>query len=272
MRAQEKLIGKHHLNGTIYARCLSCDDKPASARKKHRELSEIAGTRDELIDQLSEWLIHHHLSDIKKAQFEKKKKILEKHDLQEFLKRHQPFPTSDRTKKGNATEVLLAEYLAYTTRINLLVYRLRYNPNVDQAMKGDDVLLINKANVRKKIIVGESKFRTTPTKSSIKEIVANLEGDKRFPVSISFIANQLEQAGKLDLAEQIEELNTEMHQLNVPIVNAGLLLSNEDTSAKVETHLDSANDSLVFLSLGIANPEDLISRSFEEAERKLTTE
>jgi hypothetical protein len=255
----------------MYARWLTSVDKPASSRKKHRELLEIAGTRDELIDQLSDWLITHHLSDVKKTLFEKKKQVLEKHDLKELLRQHKPFPTSDRTKKGNATEVLLAEYLVYTTGISLLVHRLRFNPNVDQAMKGDDVLLINKARVRDKIIVGESKFRATPTKASVTQIVSNLEGNKRFPLSISFVASQLELAGESTLAEQIEELNTEMYKLNIPIVNAGLLLSNKDTSAKVEAHLDSGNSSLVFISLGLENPEEIITRSFQEAERKLTT-
>ncbi|MFQ6963494.1 MAG: Hachiman antiphage defense system protein HamA [Oscillospiraceae bacterium] len=41
-------------------------------------------------------------------------------------------------------------------------YRLRYNTNPDQSMKGDDVLLFDLDSDPVRIVVGESKFRGTP--------------------------------------------------------------------------------------------------------------
>lgn len=50
------------------------------------------------------------------------------------------YPANPNTRKGNVAEVVLAEYLVANEGISVPIYRLRYNPNVDQSMKGDDAL------------------------------------------------------------------------------------------------------------------------------------
>ena len=58
------------------------------------------------------------------------------------------------------------------------VYKLKYNPNVDQAIKGDDTLMVDlfeeNGNEKIKIYLGESKFRTTPQKNVVEDITKSL--------------------------------------------------------------------------------------------------
>jgi hypothetical protein len=51
---------------------------------------------------------------------------------------------------------------------------VRYNPNVDQSMKGDDVLAFDLDSHPVRVIVGEAKVRATSTKGSVQEIVTGL--------------------------------------------------------------------------------------------------
>ena len=47
-------------------------------------------------------------------------------------------------KKGNATEILLTDYIQASQKKEFIkVYKLKYNPNVDQAIKGDDTLMVD---------------------------------------------------------------------------------------------------------------------------------
>jgi len=50
------------------------------------------------------------------------------------------------------------------------------------------------------------------------------------------------------------------------LIYAGLLLSNIDTSRTVERCLNSDNSNLVFISVGIDNPEGFIESVFKRAE------
>ena len=105
------------------------------------------------IEMISDWLIKHHLSEKKQLRL---KKLYTKYGYGEIHQNLKPFPTSDKTKKGNCTEVILAEYLSEVTKLELLVFKFRYNPNIDQSMKGDDVLILNPKKLTEKIIVGGS--------------------------------------------------------------------------------------------------------------------
>lgn len=267
---QDQLIGIHKDNSeSIFSVWLEHEDKSPTDRKKHRILIENESERDEAIDVLSDHLIEHHINEYKKKLFEKKKEILDKYDFSEFLKKQKPFPTTDKTKKGNCTEVILSEYLQFTSGLDLLVYRLRYNPNVDQSMKGDDVLLFNRQDPSSKILKGEAKYRGTPNSSVIEDIVTAGEDDKKMPVSISFVADRVSELGEVELAEKLYDINAEMYKLDTSIVNVGLLLSNHNTSRLVDEHFDSDNPDFVILSLGVNNAQEIIEESFELAFHKL---
>lgn len=266
---QCKLIGEHPESSFFYE-WLESVDEIVSVKKKHRQLSEKKGSREYAIEQISDWIVNHHIDEKKLKRLKKKREqILDKYGFEEYVKKQTVLPTVDKTKKGNGTEIILTEYLLETTKLHLLVYRLRYNTNVNQAMKGDDVLLLNKENLLEKVIIGESKFRTTPSKSVIEEVTKEFAKELRLPLSVTFLAQKMSDFGDEELAEQLEDLNVSMYDGKIPIISVGFLLSNHNTAVNVNRHLDSSNPNFVFVSLGIDNPEELISKSFDLAEEKL---
>ncbi|MCL4321180.1 MAG: DUF1837 domain-containing protein [Deltaproteobacteria bacterium] len=266
MSEQEKLIGPHPINHEFFSRLLKSEDIPATSNKRHRKLSENNNNSiEQAIDLISDWIIKHHLSDDTIA---RKKNVYKKNGLNKLSERILGLPDDYITKKGNFAEIILCEYLVSTSKLIPLVYRLRYNPNINQSMKGDDVLLLDTNNF-KKIIIGEAKFRTIPNKPVVDEIIEGFKKHNSLPISLPFIATMLEKEGNLDLSEKIEELNFSNTIDDVNIVNAGFLLSNNDTAHIIEKHGDSDNKKLILISLGIPNPEDIVMKSFESAIKKL---
>jgi len=145
------------------------------------------------------------------------------------------FPTSEKTKKGNLAEVVLAEYVVAASGLNLPIYRLRYNPNVEQSMKGDDVIAFDLDSKPVRIIVGEAKFRRTPTTPDVQEIADVLLRSYRvgIPASLQFIADRLYEQGRNALAERIDECTLLFVQQELRIDYVGLLLSNADVERRV---------------------------------------
>ncbi|MGD6803947.1 Hachiman antiphage defense system protein HamA [Rossellomorea aquimaris] len=266
---QCKLIGEHPKVSFFYE-WLDSKDEPGAANKKHRKLWEKEDSREFAIEQISDWIVKHHIDERRLKRLKRKREeILDRYGFEEYVKKQTFLPSVDKTKKGNGTEIILSEYLTETTKLQLLVYRLRYNTNVNQAMKGDDVLLLNKENLSEKVIIGESKFRATPSKTVIEEVTKEFAKEMRMPLSITFLAQKMSDFGDEDLAEELEELNARLHDGKVPIISVGFLLSNHNTSANVNRHLVSDNPNFVFVSLGINNPDELITKSFNLAEEKL---
>jgi hypothetical protein len=180
-----------------------------------------------------------------------------------------PLPTFDKTKKGNFAEIVLAEYLLATSKLDLLVYRLRYNTNVDQSMTGDDVLLLNRSDLHKKIIVGEAKFRTTPNKNVVDEIINSFKGDKRFPISITFLSHKLSQEGNDELAEKLEDLQTDLYKMRIPIINVGFLFSSLSAPEIIENNAIHDNPYLIILSLGVNKPFEIVNEAYQLAQKRL---
>lgn len=264
-----KLIGQHP-KVSLFAEWLTYEDIITSTNKIHRALIENEGMREYAIEQISDWILKHHVADSTLNRLKRKRKnIIEKYGLKEYLNQQQMFPVAEKTIRGNGAEIILAEYLQESSPLQILLYRLRYNPNVNQSMKGDDVLLFNEENLYEQIILGESKFRKVPGKDVVKDITDEFGKKLKLPLSILFVANQLSASGYEELADELEELNIEVQYGNVPVVNVGFLLSNHNTRSNVEKHLSSENPNFIFISLGIAQPEELISKSFSLAKDKL---
>lgn len=265
---QSALIGCHP-NGDFFCEWLSAEDLPITSFQRHRKLTENEGVREFAINKISELIIKHHVDDKRLERIKKKREILGKHGFEEYMKNQSFLPTVDKTRKGNGTEVVLFEYLLNTTGLDLFSYRLRYNTNVNQSMKGDDILLLNRKDLSERIIIGEAKFRSNPTKASIDEITKEFAKETRLPLSITFLAQKMSDFGEEELAEQLEDLNAELHEGQTPIISVGFLLSNHNTASNVNRHLNSENPNFLFLSLGLHNPEEIILKSFNLAYDKL---
>lgn len=263
------LIGKHPKSEIFFDWC-KCEDT-VTTTKKHRNLKDLGIDRSTLIEKISNWIINHHapLKQIKR--FKKKKSILNKHDFKEYVTKRMPFPIKNfATQKGNLGEILLAEYLKSSSGLELLVYKLRFNPNVEQSMKGDDILLFDKNNIENKIIMGEAKYRTKPDKLVIDDIMHALSKD-HLPISLSFVRDRLDELNKEEVSEQVDKLISDIYKKSIPIVYVGFLHSNHNVGNQVEKHLNSDNENLVFISYGERNPEKLIKKSFEKAIEKITS-
>jgi hypothetical protein len=260
----EKILGKHP-NKKGIGQWLNCTDHKKNG-KVHRELYEKEGTRDKAIEMISDWLIKHHISEKKQLRL---KKMYSKYGYDKIYKNLKPFPTSDKTQKGNCTEIILAEYLVQVTNLKLLVFKLRYNPNIDQSMKGDDVLLLNPNKLNEKIIVGEAKFRKTPSKAVLDEIVESFESNNYMPISLSFIAEIVSNEGNDELSEAIEELQAQLYKMNTPVLNIGFLLSNHNAANNVNRYEKKSGSNLIFISLGTTDCEKIITDSYKKSFEKL---
>ncbi|GAA71332.1 Hachiman antiphage defense system protein HamA [Pseudoalteromonas sp. BSi20439] len=264
LTAQSKLIGKHPQSGLFFD-WFKCEDTPATAHKKHRKLTNKGISKATLIDHLSQWIVKHHVTEARLARIERKKQLLDKHGFANYMDGRVPFPVkSATTQKGNLGEIILAEYLTESSGLEILVYKLRYNPNVEQSMKGDDLLLFEKQNIQNKVIMGESKFRATKSKQALDDIVKSLS-NKNLPISLTFVSDRLEEMGDVDLADEVDDLITNLHTKKTPVIYVGFYHSETSAYKTIEKHLNSSNSDLVIVSYGEDNPNQLIKDCFKEA-------
>ncbi|USD36806.1 Hachiman antiphage defense system protein HamA [Ferrimonas sp. SCSIO 43195] len=262
--AQSKLIGEHPGSGLFFD-WFECEDTLATANKKHRKLTNKGISSMTLADHLSQWIIKHHASEARIARIEKKKKILDKHGFAQYMEGKVPFPIkSEITQKGNLGEIILAEYLTETSGLEVLVYKLRYNPNVEQSMKGDDLLLFEKNNIQNRVIMGEAKFRATKSKKALDDIIESLS-NKNLPISLTFVSDRLEEMGDEFLANEIDDLITSLHTQKTPVTYVGFYHSESSIYKTIEKNLNSNNKNLVIVSYGEDNPAQLVKSSFDEA-------
>jgi hypothetical protein len=269
MPTQSELIGSHPVLPNIFAKWLASNDFVVTANKSHRELTPLIPTTDnELIEWLGRKLFDHHYSDYR---IKKLKQNYTKLGYDKYAEQHRKLPKAEKTKKGNATEIILTEYIESCLNKNLIkVFKLRYNPNVDQAIKGDDTLMVDiikdKNKDRVKLYLGEAKFRKIPSKTVVEDIAKSLSGNKR-PLSYSFLVEELGRAPETkDLADILDAFIIEEIKGKGDLVYTGLLLSNTKTSSVVESHLNSDNPQMVLISIGLENPEELIEQAFQKAE------
>ena len=267
----EELIGQHPQLPHIYGEWWSFVDMPISDSKKHRALDEIDGIRDKALDQMAQWIVNYHLTDVQHRDLEKKRAILDRNELSCYVDKLNILPVNDNTRKGNLGEITLIEYLKESRGFDPLVHKLHYNPNFNQSMKGDDCLLFNRENLESEVIYRECKYRSKPSKNVITDIVDNLQGWKQLPVSITFVANCLDQKGEKELADHLIEIHIKIIDGRIPLTNVGFLIStksstpNQDTKKTIENHLSTTNPRLVMISLGVDNPQQIVNEAYTRA-------
>jgi hypothetical protein len=271
MKTQVELLGNHPTPPNIFGAWLTHNDIAVTATKKHRQLVENVGNnRQNLINWFARKLILHHYDDISLTRLKQKYSEL---GFPQYAEDRRKLPRADATRKGNAIEVLLIEYIEQCQGKNLIKhYKLRYNPNVDQSIKGDDTLLIDiikdqQNNDTARIFLGESKFRGTPNSATVRKIAESLAETKK-PLSYSFIIAELSKSNATkNIADLLDNLILDEIKAKGNITYTGLLVSNADASRFVEDNFSSANDDLVIISIGLPNPQNLVNDAFTEAER-----
>jgi hypothetical protein len=213
-------------------------------------------------------LVRHHASPAALKRTEEHKEAMKLLGFDTEQARLRRFPTNPSTQKGNLAEIVLAEYIVAASGVVLPVYRLRYNPNVDQSMKGDDVLAFDLDMKPVRIIVGEAKFRAAASTAAVEEIVEGLCRSHRggIPMSLQFVADRLFDSGQVELGRRVLDCAKLFAQGELRIDYVGLLLSDAQAGARVDDATPASLHRLAMISLGVSQPDSLVSACYQELE------
>jgi hypothetical protein len=231
----------------------------------HRVLNDGPLQAAAFTTTMAQWIVTHHVNS---DAIERDRNLREALARQGLPNPARPrFPNNPNTQKGNWAEILLAEYLVASCDVQLPVYRLRYNPNVDQSMKGDDVLAFDLDSNPVRVLVGEAKFRKTPTKAVVEEIVAALARSHsgNIPASLQFVADRLFESGNNELGARVAACNALFAQGRLQLDYVGLLVSSRDAHLHVQRNARTDVRRLAVMSLGLADAEGIVTASYAEA-------
>lgn len=270
MTRQEEILGHHPITHPVIGDWLDFEDRESTDTQCLRALSEKKEFDEDVISHFSDCLLKYHYQD--KA-IQMMKTNLEKLGLQKFAQYYEQaskMPKTPNTQKGNAVEVLMTEYsLAAINKSDLTsAHRFRYNPNVDQSMKGDDMLIVDFSDTAHPIIyLGEAKYRTTVSKQVIDSILKSLCKGK-MPLSLTFLRDCTE----MNDSEYalLDGLLTRALS-NYDIRYIGFIAGDANAYKTVEKHWSSDNPSHLVLVLSMNNPEKFVIDSFNKAVEKLNT-
>jgi len=261
------IIKNHPNEPDPLAISLKSNDRFTETGVPHRELIDTNHSDLFLEYMLPLLRLHHSKPNI----LEKLKANIE---LLKIPNIHLPlslYPRNPNIRKGNFAEIFLADYLKSTTDAKLPVYRLRYNPNKEESMKGDDVLLFDLDSTPVRIIVGESKFRETPSKKAVIEIVENLLRSNKtgIPISLMFVAECLFIEGNEELGNKVLNCSILFSSDKLEIDYVGFLMSNMNANKHINRHTTNELHNLLMISLGMINPEIIIEKAFNQLESEL---
>jgi hypothetical protein len=265
----EEFLGRHPAPDAFGCH-IEAEDTSTSSNIPHRALIQRPDCRDSTIEQVREALIRHHVSEQMLERDQRRRKALLQLGYPISDNDIHRLPRSDKTQKGNLGEVFLAEYVTANAGAELPIYRLRYNPNVEQAMKGDDVLAFDFRSERVRILVGESKFRGTPSKTSVEEVVSGLIRSHQagLPTSLQFVADRLFDSGNVELAQRVENCSLLIAQGRLDLLYVGLLVSNMNAKSNVDRHTNGKLRNLVMISLGMDEPDVFVRDCFDGIEEQ----
>jgi Cap4 SAVED domain len=247
---------------------MTATDGHTASNVPHRQLVENATARASIVAALKPVLVRHHASPEAIERSRKQNEALDRLGLASSRTRLRRFPTNSSTRKGNLAEIVLAEYVTTVGGLALPVYRLRHNTNVDQSMKGDDVLAFDLDSNPQRILVGESKFRGLSAVKAVREIAEALERSHKagLPASLQFVADRLFETGQHDLGARVMNCVVLLAQNRLRLDYVGLLLSDQRASERVNAGTPAGLARLVMLSLGVNAPDGLVSDCFDGLE------
>jgi hypothetical protein len=260
-----KIVGPHPVAPHPFGIHFDATDGHSDHGVPHRALSDGPLQQDEFTATVKAWLINHHANPEAFERDRRRREALLRQGLTDPNKR---FPINTNTQKGNWAEILLAEYLVSSCGAQLPVYRLHYNPNVDQSMKGDDVLAFDLDSTPVRVLVGEAKFRSDPSKEVVEDIVDALTKSHKagIPVSLQFIADQLFNTGQEELGEKVDRCSLLFAQGRLRLDYVGLLVSDIKAALHVRRNAKPTIHRLAVISLGLNDPEGIITTCYQGIE------
>lgn len=266
--ASDRILGDHPSAAHPLGKLLSASDGKTDNKVPHRALSELNGSRPTAIKYLKTILTNHHASPEAIKRSAERRKAIEQLGLGAAQASLRRFPTNSSTQKGNLAEVVLADYVVASSGLALPVYRLRYNPNVDQSMKGDDVLAFDLDSDPVRIVVGEAKFRGASSTAAVTEIVEGLVRSHKggVPVSLQFVADRLFEQGDAKLGARVMECAVLFARGKLRLDYVGLLLSDDKAAARVDASTPATKTRLAMISLSVTDPDGLVTSCYQGLE------
>ena len=263
--AERPVLGAHPAPPHPFGQVLDAEDGLTVREVPHRALVERDGLREATVGHLREMLVRHHVSPDALRRSAEQREALKRLGFDAQQARLGRFPANPTTQKGNLAEVVLAEYVVAANGVALPVYRLRYNPNVDQAMKGDDVLAFDLEATPPTVLVGEAKFRGASSAAAVKEIVDGLLRSFKggLPASLQFVADRLFEQGETELGAKVLDCARLFALGELRIDYVGLLLSDTKASQRVNDATPNALRRLAMISLGVQDPDALVEACYE---------
>jgi HamA len=261
-------LGPHPLPPHPCGIHISATDQKTAYDVPHRVLQDEHLQPAEFTAAMSQWIVNHHLSPEAIERDQIRREALTRQGLVDPVQR---FPTNLSTQKGNWAEILLAEYVSASCAVNVPVYRLRYNPNVDQSMKGDDVLAFDLNSNPVRVLVGEAKFRSTPSKAVVEELIDALvrSHSGNIPASLQFVADRLFDSGDDELGAKVMACNGLIAQGRLQLDYVGLLVSTRNAHRHMERNAKSNVRRLAVISFGLSAPEEIVTASYIRAGESL---
>lgn len=266
MSKQDEILGKHPADHPYLGVWLNYEDKEGTNTSCIRALTERTTFNQQIIDWFANKLLEYHYSSREISSVKRKLEKLGYPQFAVYYEQSRRTPRDTNVQKGNATEVLMTEYALAAIRKADLIYchRFRYNPNVDQSMKGDDMLLVDFSNGNEPVFyLGEAKFRKQTDTQVLLEVSRSLNKGK-MPLSLTFLRDHFE----LIDDEKYEMLDDCMTQTlsNYDIRYVGFILSDMKAIQKVEKSWECDNPRHIMLVLSMDKHEEFIAESFEKAE------
>lgn len=258
-------LGPHPLPPHPCGIHLTATDQNTTHTVPHRLLDDAPMNTEAFTAAMTQWIANHHVSpeNIKRDRI--RREALIRQGLVDPSRSR--FPTNPDTQKGNWAEILLAEYVTASGAAQLPIYFLRYNRNDDQSMKGDDVLAFDLDSDPVRVLVGEAKFRATPSKAVVEELVGALvkSHSGNIPASLQFVADRLFESGKNELGEKVAECTVHFAQGRLQLDYVGLLVSTKDAHRYMHKNAKASISRLAVISLGLADPEGIVTASYAGA-------
>lgn len=260
----EEVIGPHPLAPHPCGVHFVATDQKTAHTVPHRLLQDSPLQSAGFNAAMTQWIVAHHVAPEAVERDRIRREALARQGLSDPGKR---FPANPSTQKGNWAEILLAEYITASCSAQLPVYRLRYNPNVDQSMKGDDVLAFDLDANPVRVILGEAKFRSAPSKAVVEELVGALvkSHSGNVPASLQFVADVLFESGNNELGQKVAACNALFAQGRLRLDYVGLLVSNSDAHSHVQRNAKSDLRRLAVLSLGLTDPAGIVAACYADA-------
>lgn len=262
------ILGSHPLPPHPIGEVLLSKDGVTTTNVPHRALREKDGTRAITVGIVRNMLTRHHVSPEAQERNQQHRDAMVRLGLGTQQNQLSRFPVNSTTRKGNLAEIVLAEYVAAATGLSLPVYRLRYNPNIDQSMKGDDVLAFDLDADPVRMIVGESKFRGLSANVAVTDIVEGLVRSQKggVPVSLQFVADRLFEQGKPELGQKVLECAILIARGKLRLDYVGLLLSDTRCAERIDASTPGTLRSLAMISVGLDDPDGLAAACFQNLE------